>query len=761
MTENKRGFIDPVSVDDLETAAAGGELDAGSQALLDDEFGYIQARRPGATKADLVGLALSGGGIRSASFALGVMQALAGEGLLKRIDYLSTVSGGSYIGAALTWLLNRKHKDEKGNICDFGLGATNFPYTSDGKTAGTNQWRMLRFLRSHGKYLTPGNGITLASLIAVVLRGIILNLLVWLPITVAIMWQLQNIDIGFTQTFLPGFALEQQSPASTESLQLSLHSVDRDQKAVFYPPPVSILLLAFALALSLLFTVASIIYSLWSYFTSSGPQQRYRIRRYFEIGARYLLLFITVSAIVAAIPFLSNLATQGMNLPDAESGCLVILAGTVSFIAGLINGAWGFLRSQRAPPSITASVAALLLLIGFVLIAYGLADCFDQLDATWRGYLTWGGLATAFITGTFVNINYISLHRFYRDRLMESFMPTVELALAGNTGAAYEATDAYIQDLRPDNDGTAPYHLVNGNVILVDSKSKRRCVRGGDSFFFSPLYCGSAATGWRDTGGYMGGKLSLATAMAISGAAANPNTGSGGKGPTRSRVVSLLMSLMNLRLGYWANNPRSPGWWSRLPRNHFTVAAAQIFGNHTENYHLSELSDGGHFENLGLYELIRRRTNVIIASDAAADPDFAFTDLHIAMSRVQEDFGASISFDADNDPEQLIPRRNDNPGPYPRWETLAKRGFVIGAITYSDNTKGTLFYLKSTLDESANVATKTYKAANPTFPDETTADQFYSVEQFEAYRELGLALGRELATSKDMNDAIARPQSSN
>ena len=64
----------------------------------------------------LVGLALSGGGIRSAMFSLGVLQALAGRNLLKYVDYLSTVSGGGYIGSSLTWLMSKKAADDS-NRC--------------------------------------------------------------------------------------------------------------------------------------------------------------------------------------------------------------------------------------------------------------------------------------------------------------------------------------------------------------------------------------------------------------------------------------------------------------------------------------------------------------------------------------------------------------------------------------------------------------------------------------------------------------------
>ena len=114
-------------------------------------------------KNKLVGLALSGGGIRSATFSLGVMQRLAKEDLLKYVDYLSTVSGGGYIGGSLTWLLSSVAK-ALNNDSVFGTTSTNFPYGVDDpreKRLREKQSKILKHLRLHGKYLIPGKCITL------------------------------------------------------------------------------------------------------------------------------------------------------------------------------------------------------------------------------------------------------------------------------------------------------------------------------------------------------------------------------------------------------------------------------------------------------------------------------------------------------------------------------------------------------------------------------------------------------------------------
>ncbi len=202
----KGGYIGPVNVEDSEAAAAG--LDPGSARLRQAEQDYIRAWREarGDTEqqgeiTNLAGLALSGGGIRSATFSLGVMQALAHRGLLKQFDYLSTVSGGGYIGSAITWLVSTMaHKDhaacegekEPGDALRFGLDKENIPFGCDdpdpaeSRSDSDAQGRMLRYLRQHGNYLSPGAGISLLSLVGVVLRGTLLNLLVWIPIFVLV-----------------------------------------------------------------------------------------------------------------------------------------------------------------------------------------------------------------------------------------------------------------------------------------------------------------------------------------------------------------------------------------------------------------------------------------------------------------------------------------------------------------------------------------------------------------------------------------------
>jgi hypothetical protein len=285
---------------------------------------------------------------------------------------------------------------------------------------------------------------------------------------------------------------------------------------------------------------------------------------------------------------------------------------------------------------------------------------------------------------------------------------------------------------------TGPYHLLNTNLILIGSDEWAWRVRGGDSFILSPLFCGSNATGWCRTEDFLGGELSLPTAMAISGAAADPDAGGG---LFRDRFVAVLMALANLRLGYWVGHPER-GRERLKRRTHFGAAWRELSSHFTQTSDLLQLSDGGHFENLGIYELVRRRARLIIVCDGTADPKFAFGDFVTAVTLVAEDFGARINFVDKAGLGVFMPSR---PAGYPKDTEVAERGYALAKITYSDggkdedgrDTTGDLIYVTTTLAGQLGIETMGYKAANPDFPDQTTADQFFDEAQFEAYRNLG------------------------
>ena len=186
-----------------------------------------------------------------------------------------------------------------------------------------------------------------------------------------------------------------------------------------------------------------------------------------------------------------------------------------------------------------------------------------------------------------------------------------------------------------------PLHVLNGSLNIVRGQQLAWQQRKAESFTMSRLHCGSYKIGYRPSAKY-GEAITLGTAMAISGAAANPNMGY-----HSSPVLGLLMTLFNVRLGWWLGNPGSPGaktWRRKGPRYSVGPLFSEAIGNTTDLYKYVNLSDGGHFENLGLYEMVLRRCHFIVVSDGGEDPDCAYADLGEAVRKIRIDFGIPIEF---------------------------------------------------------------------------------------------------------------------
>ncbi len=455
----------------------------------------------------LVGLALSGGGIRSATFSLGVLQRLAAGGFLDRVDYLSTVSGGGYIGGALTWFANSGGR--------LGTGAQNFPHgVVDPRRGlrGTETSGVLKHLRLHGKYLVPGRGITRTSLLAVILRGVLLNFLVWVPLATAVLVLLLYAG-GHMYGFMPGLEYVR-GLAHRYGVDLGRACVGNGECGLEW-------LLWLAGLMGSVFLLLSAVYSLGTRMPS--VKGMYTLRRFFEKWIRWVLGFGLGFLVVGLLPIMSH------ALIYAPSVLLGLAGGVVSFLRS------GASDKGRVPLGLLAPAASVFLLYGLMLVCYELASLVVEPGPA-AGPIPLTGLWVLGVsvlvsigTGWCANLNYISIHRYYRDRLMEAFMP--EPDTDGTTAPAAAADKAQVGKMHCPQ---APYHLVNTNVVLVDSDCARWRVRGGDSFVLSQRYCGSAATGWVRTSQYMQkDPITLATAVAISGASVNPNTGAGGAGPTQ------------------------------------------------------------------------------------------------------------------------------------------------------------------------------------------------------------------------------------
>jgi hypothetical protein len=405
------------------------------------------------------------------------------------------------------------------------------------------------------------------------------------------------------------------------------------------------------------------------------------------------------------------------------------------------------------------SVVLDLLLLGDSLVK-GLSD---RAMTTW--YIVWwlviGLLATGFVAWVAnknVNINRFSLHALYRNRLVRAYLGASRQRRCPNKFTGFDEEDNLpVHELWPPRacangqNTLSLFHVVNITLNIVQSKRLAWQERKAEAFTVSPLHCGAAYKGFRPSHDYGGPRkpfgISLGTAMAISGAAASPNMGY-----HSAPSVTLLLALFNARLGWWLGNPGPEGektYKDEGPVTAVVPLVQETFGLSTDDRPYVYLSDGGHFENLGLYEMVRRRCRFVVAIDAGCDPDFTFEDLGNAVRKIFIDLGIRITF-----------KNIDKLKNHPTAKLLSKaKGDIpyhaLGTIHYKEadgeNCKnGAILYIKPAIHGTDNegAGVRSYAAAHETFPHESTADQWFTEAQFESYRSLGLDIMNTILENK-------------
>jgi hypothetical protein len=276
----------------------------------------------------------------------------------------------------------------------------------------------------------------------------------------------------------------------------------------------------------------------------------------------------------------------------------------------------------------------------------------------------------------------------------------------------------------PERPYPGPYLLINTALNLVQGDELAWQERKAQSFILSPAFCGSQDTGYQPTGAFASDHpLLLGDALSVSGAAVSPNMGY-----HSSPAVAALLTVFNVRLGAWVGNPCHPDRWRQGSPKFGMHLFWELFSQTDARSKFVYLSDGGHFDNLGVYELVRRRCRYIIVSDASADSTLNFFDLADVIRKCRVDFGIRIEIDT-------APLRRPAAGGPSMWHC------AVGLIRYDDldptALPGLFVYLKATLTGDEPTDVKEYAARFPTFPHQTTVDQFFTESQFESYRALG------------------------
>jgi Patatin-like phospholipase len=817
-------------------------------------------------------LCLSGGGIRSASFALGVLHGLAERGLLQRFTYLSTVSGGGYIGA---WLTAWRHRRQNDSAIVDELSTRNHPDRDYGEAPEVSS------LRAFSNYLTPRLGALSAdtwTLGALFIRNLLLNWLIYLPLFVGVLtvplWThhvLQSAffwpgalhhcllvtaavlllvalttsvggrqgtrfpitqgrfqafvlaptylgamliciysvgsykmnllstetwwgDVTWWKAALAGFVLYGASsllarlvfglrPDQPTKLligwscagavagaliglgcELVKHhlpinvSVDSQSAMVAVTETTKLLVVLGCGAIALSMYVAESIYLGLTSYTRLSDVDREWLARSSGWFIALTLVWAALSAIALYAP-LVHLEFLGFShwlwatvIVGASSGAAAAGIGSSAKSLATMAGK----RVESLSMTNILSVAAIVFLAALaIILALPLHGVFDNQTSLLTNLATSSAiiLVCAVLVGLsswFINVNRFSSHALYRNRLARAFLGSARGNDRSPTRDPFTGFDdadnvrvADMSTIPPGETHPRLFHVINMALNVVAGPNNAWQERKAESFVVTPLACGSANVdvSYSPTSEYAGNPgLKMGTAIAISGAAASPN-----QGYHSSPLIGLIMTLFNVRLGWWLGNPSCKSTAAlEGPRWGFWQVIQEMFGLTTDSSSYVYLSDGGHFENLGLYEMVRRRCHLIVVSDGGCDPDCAFEDLGNAVRKIWIDLGVGIDF-------QKI--------------DVQKRGYTrkalycaLGTIKYPEsNTPGYVLYIKPGFHndgrEPADVTA--YALANVAFPHETTADQFFTESQMESYRSLGAYIIKTILGEKEVPNTEA------
>ena len=671
------------------------------------------------------GIAMSGGGIRSATINLGFLKTLNIFKILQQADYLSTVSGGGYCGQYIQATLK-----ERGDYQQLFAPED------------------ISHLRSHGAYWIPGQGAAIKF------------------------WNTLVLTVGY-----------------------------------FF---------------SLMMTLLSPILTLIS----------------------FVMLFRIVGGLLADL-------TGGVDITPEEGGMnfltkSALITGVIALGVGVLHMVLNLLRKFRLRMSrrfnqaetFTVVVALTFLFVSMLLkvqvkplneLMPAFHPILHELIPVSDTILSIIIATFCIVLGFFLNPNALSFHRFYRGQLAEAYL---KKASKKENLRLYETFNI---DGEAKTDWMNPYPLINTCLNLQNPGGGEafKGAKASDYFLLSPKYCGAKLVDYVDTKTFPGyQQMTLPAATTISAAAVNP-----GMGIYSNKVLSVLMTIFNARLGFWVNNPikafrntKYIVWW---PFYFFY----ELFSKIGTNNRKLNISDGGHIENLAVYELLRRKCRLILAIDAGADPTFAFTDLENLTIRARNELGIAIVFKDKQAPEDIIrpkashgysqkrfavadllqiweefevlddagkhfqyaivdhSKKGKNPPIYKNVEALVNYSFdekrqevtyridlkipATSNIKISDETRhealqaagkvakeklakrkgegeqklkiGTMVYIKSSVTapngkpyiprtdegESWKFDTYKYKIYHPSFPHEPTSDQFFDPVQWESYYQLG------------------------
>jgi hypothetical protein len=790
-----------------------------------------------------VGLALSGGGVRSATFALGLMRGMAQsrgddhpgridpakrtlvtEGLLGRLDYLSSVSGGGYTAGMYGRL-----------VSSIGLQEAE-------RQMAESSSPVLDWLRRNGRYLTPaGSGdVAIAAvtfmraLLAIHLEFMFACIFLGLIVIAPHLWQhsLQVLKAQSWESWVtPWWAVSAVlwlliAPGLIAGYWAARDGPDLKSNSSQGWRAIGMRDLLFVLLASLVsFLVLCTLYA-------NGAMNLKDYGLTWPAVAALALVSLVVGQAVVQICLVISKETHALTVARLRNQltralrAITIVALVVAGIGALDRSSWWILeelqngnewlwsgvgvgglailvlRSMMQPlqqmaaetgthardwlprllnvasiVGIVALVLAWLALLQWFVFAPATFDAFVNVPAWMRAALV-GGVWATWVLLTARNgqmANTSSLHSFYRARLTRAYLAVGNRKRVLNDRASrnadvtevVEGDDTRMSSYHPETEG-GPIHLVNTclNQTRDDKSGLYNADRKGIAVTatWRGLEVGVnkfiAATPEYDTG-------TLGRWIAVSGAAASPGAGS-----YTSRGLALLVYFLGVRLGLWVRAPRTSvelRWlsdfgWRFLPKPLMLAseASATFFGVERPWWYLS---DGGHFENTGVYALIKRELDFIILSDASSDAHYKFGDIENLVRKARIDFGAEIDFYTREEAATLFTLAGANLtvlSPEEMDDNHSSRGVLLARIRYRERPgpsrtdrrepklirpEGTLLVIKPNLHDELDADLLAYAQKHPDFPHESTGDQSFDEAQWESYHRLGEDFGRALHES--------------
>lgn len=713
--------------------------------------------------APLTALCISGGGVRSATFATGVINTLSQGPVpaLTKIDYLSTVSGGGYLGSFVGMLFRQPCPPdppttvtaEAAEPPQSGAGAAQrVHYQQVLAKLADRQSGPMRYLKQRGRFLAD-SGDEAWQAATVVLRN-----LFWLHTRLALLltpvFVLLYLLLNLSSLWLP---TDFNAPWAMAYLR-------------YWPWPLALL--------PAVFVVVTCLCGLCYFLASQGEGAGALRRTLTSVMAQSLGAALGFSLLLGGAALTQQLVLAAGQQPMVgqsfdPSGVLSWLVGLYALIVALsgavykvyktIQSVAGSLLKFRTLLTIVAVAAALMyLFVGFSLCVVSLtvlqhaySEPFNPVIG--QGYWTW---LLALVVGPLLlhvlfnflsqSANFTSLHYFYKFRLRRAFLAAANPARYQRD--AHDDRDWHEQDEAIDIRGYlptqagGPLHLINitvnnsrspdGKLWWPDCKGKNLAL-SGLGYNYDLTY-----QPW-DTAQRV--PLELSAAVAISGAAAST-----GMGQMSSFATSLLTGLFNLRLGFW--------WPARRQANE--PFARLFFKEITNRYTAAEqdpwyLSDGGHFENLAVYEMLRRRVERMLVLDGGQDQLGQFDDLANLIRRARLDFSCELTLCEQAPPEfYLLADHLGTPASLKADDSgFSQHRVLLYRIDYPADSwyakaqpakTGWLLYIKPTLQRGDPLDLLQYKHKEPDFPHQTTADQFFDETQWESYRKLGEVISQEL-----------------